>query len=242
MRRRLNLERLSDQILLLLHEKFFDDSIVYTPFATIREALKAQPANAIRLELDNLINTHEIDQKTEERTRPNLLAALGQNQTTYSVRMDGFRITKRGILTVEGYKDEHYTALKADLTISTTASTAETPKWEPIPLDREDTLQKQATAALDRVMEELRKDNGYGVSYPEEKAFIQDKLSTLAQRLKNSSQISWMYLSEFAIKPLGMLITRFGKASIGIAASAAKEAISSWLKSKGIHFLDDVFG
>lgn len=113
--------------------------------------------------------------------------------------------------------------------------------WSPIPLDRNDQQQIQAIEALDRIVEELRGDNGYASTNLEEKTFVQDKLAQAAKRLKEDSQISWMYLNEFVLKPLGILINRFGKASIGVAAQVTKEAFTAWLKSKGINFLDDFF-
>jgi hypothetical protein len=119
--------------------------------------------------------------------------------------------------------------------------TANADIWQPIPLDRGDQHQQQATKTLDRIIEELRGDNGYAATYPEEKAFVQDKLTAVSKRLKEDSQISWMYLLEFAFKPLGIIIKRFGEAAAGIAASAARESLSSWLKSKGISLLDDLF-
>jgi hypothetical protein len=112
--------------------------------------------------------------------------------------------------------------------------------WEPIPLDRNDPSQTEAIEALDHIIEELRADNGYATTYPEEKAFVQDKLLAVTKRIKVDSQISWMYLQEFAFKPLAILVQRFGKAAIGMTASAAREALSSWLKSKGIDFLNNI--
>jgi hypothetical protein len=93
-------------------------------------------------------------------------------------------------------------------------------------------------SALDKVVDELRGDNGYAATNPEEKAYVQDKLLAVTKRLKDASQISGMYLSEFAFKPLAIIIKRFGGAALGVAAAAAKEALASWLKSKGISFLD----
>lgn len=111
--------------------------------------------------------------------------------------------------------------------------------WSPIPLDRSDQQQTQAIEALDHVIEELRGANGYTSTNPEEKTYVQDSLSLVAKRLREDGQISWMYLSEFAFKPLATLIIRFGKASLGITAAAAKEAIKDWLKKKGVNFLDN---
>jgi hypothetical protein len=112
--------------------------------------------------------------------------------------------------------------------------------WSPIPLERDDPKQASALRALERAIEEIRGGNGYAATAPEEKAFVQDKLLAVTKRLKEDSQISWMYLSEFAFKPLGIIIKRFGGAAVGVAAVAAKEALVSWLKSKGISFLDDL--
>jgi hypothetical protein len=120
------------------------------------------------------------------------------------------------------------------------APTASDEDWSPIPLDRNDLKQTKAVEALEKIVEELRGDNGYAATNPEEKAYVQDKLLAVTKRLKDETQISWMYLSEFAFKPLGILIRRFGGAAVGIAATAAKESLVSWLKSRGISFLDDI--
>jgi hypothetical protein len=117
---------------------------------------------------------------------------------------------------------------------------SDTDSWEPIPLDRNDPSQELATKALDRIIEELRGDNGYATEHPEEKAFVQDKLFAVSKRFKEQTQISWMYLREFAFVPLTMLMKRFGGAAIGVAAATCKDVLTSWLKSKGISFLDDV--
>jgi hypothetical protein len=117
----------------------------------------------------------------------------------------------------------------------------EADEWSPIPLDRDDPDQRVAVEALEQVAEDLRRDNGYAATNPEEKAYVQDKLLAVTKRLKDESQISWMYLSEFAFKPLGIIIKRFGGAAIGIAAITAKEALTSWLKTRGLNFLDDMF-
>jgi len=114
-------------------------------------------------------------------------------------------------------------------------------EWTPIPLDRADQKLQEATEALEATIEELRKDNGYGATYPEEKTYVLEKLESAHKRLKEDAQISWMYLKNFAFEPLGRIAKRFGQAAIGLIAASAKEALKSWLKSKGVNFLDDVF-
>jgi hypothetical protein len=112
-------------------------------------------------------------------------------------------------------------------------------KWAPIPLDHEDKAQIAAIATLEKVAEALRTDNGYSSEHPGEKAFVQDKLSAAIKRLKEDAEISTMYVNEFALKPLSILVKRFGTAAIGVGAATAKDTIQSWLKSKGIQMLNE---
>ena len=241
MRRRLDLARLSNHILIVLHEKFFDDAVAFVPFFTIRDALKQYPANAIKLELANLVNANQVTQKTEERTRPSgLIAAMGQAPTIYYAPVDGYQLSKGGIFSVDKFDDDYFTTLQQEIGLAPEAVAKES-EWEPIPLTRDDTARHAAVDALDRIVDELRGDNGYAATNPEEKRYVQDKLSGAVKRLRDDTQISWMYLNEFAIRPLAILIKRFGNATIGLAAVAAKEAVLTWLKSKGVNFLNDNF-
>ena len=110
--------------------------------------------------------------------------------------------------------------------------------WSPLPLDREDAALKQIAQATDALLEEVRANNGYGVEYGEEKRLVVDSLESFSRTIKEEATISWIYIREFAIKPVEILIRRFGVAAIGITAEAAKAAIKEWLKRKGVTFLD----
>jgi hypothetical protein len=235
MRRRLDLERISNQILVALHERFFDDEVAFSTFSEIRNAILDQPANAIRLQLTGLITARDVIQQTEQRER-----SFPQRET-YSVNLDGYKITRRGIEGINKIDDEEYGQIQASLNLNTATAEKAPSDWEPIPLNREEEKQKAAVEKLDEVIEELRGDNGYATSNPEEKVFVQDKLAAVSKRLKEDSHISWMYLREFVFAPLTILIKRFGGAAVGVAAVAAKEAFTSWLKGKGISILDGMF-
>jgi hypothetical protein len=245
MRRRLNLDKLSDQILVVVHKKFFDDAVEYISFQQIRDSIQDQPANAIRLELANLVAAHRVIQETEERTRPSgFLSTMSQSAATYVATIDGYKISKSGIVYIEGLSEDYYASLEQEFITNAAISESsdnEEAQWEPIPLDRADNKQEAAIKALDKIIEDLRSDNGYASSNPEEKAFVQEGLSATSKRLKEDTQTSWMYIREFALKPIQILIKRFGVAAIGLAASAAKEALLVWLKSKGVNFLDGIF-
>lgn len=113
-------------------------------------------------------------------------------------------------------------------------------EWEPIPLERHDQDLAQAIARIDDVIQSVRSENGYSASFLEERNYVLDKLQSVSKRLKEDFQISYIYLREFALEPLIILVRRFHEAAIGVAATAAKEAIKEWLKRKGINFLDGV--
>ncbi|WP_316205716.1 hypothetical protein [Bradyrhizobium sp. SZCCHNS1012] len=225
---------------MILHHRFFDDTTTYLTFAQIRSALAAQPANAIRMELTQLVSQRDVEQRTETREKSTFAGIAIQGGATYEVALDGYRISKSGLIKVDRFEDEFYAKLQRDLALDelTLPAGSEGDLWEPIPLDGSDEAQRRAVEKLDDVIEKLRGDNGYAATRPEEKTFILDKLSMAARRLKEDKQITWMYLNEFALKPLGALIQQFGKAAIGVAALVAKDSLLNWLKSKGFSILD----
>lgn len=110
--------------------------------------------------------------------------------------------------------------------------------WEPLPIDREEPHLRSAIEKLDEAIEQVRADNGYSSTVPEERAYVLEKLSALSKRLKTEATISWMYLNEFGLKPLGQLTKRFGKAAVGLAAVAARDSLLAWLKAFGAKALD----
>lgn len=114
--------------------------------------------------------------------------------------------------------------------------------WEPIPLDRPlDDKLEIATKNIENTIEEIRADNGYAATSPDERNYVLDKLRSAHKRLSEDTQITWIYVKNFILEPLGVIIERFGAASVGIAANAARKAILEWLKSKGINILNDIF-
>jgi hypothetical protein len=129
----------------------------------------------------------------------------------------------------------------SELEISNTDFDSTETEWQPIPLDRSDERLSQAIEKIDSVIEDIRGNNGYGSASSEERSYVFDKLRSVSAKLKQDSYISWIYLREFAIEPLSIVVRRFGKPSAGLLAEAAREALRAWLKAKGIHFLDNIF-
>jgi hypothetical protein len=82
-------------------------------------------------------------------------------------------------------------------------------------------------------------DNGYGSQFPDEKEYVVENLSAVKEKFAKDASISFAYIRKRALEPLGTLIERFGKASIGILAEAAKAVLKDWLQKRGITFLDE---
>jgi hypothetical protein len=98
-------------------------------------------------------------------------------------------------------------------------------EWEPLPLDRADPALQNTIAAVEEAIEQIRSDNGYSSTFPKERAYVLDKLSSFSRRLKTEATISFMYIKEFGIVPLGRVIGRFGAAAVGLAAVAARDTL-----------------
>jgi hypothetical protein len=67
---------------------------------------------------------------------------------------------------------------------------------------------------------------------------VTNELTEAARKLRSDNTISRGFIKRKIIEPLGRIIVRFGKASLGVIAEAAKQAFLEWLKRKGIYFLD----
>ncbi|KQY99578.1 hypothetical protein ASD45_01275 [Pseudolabrys sp. Root1462] len=234
------MERLSDQILLLLHGHFFDDGYEYVPFAEIRLGIPSEPANAVKLELEGLISANKVIQETETRARASILGAIGP-ETNYTAKVDGYKISKYGISFVEKFEDEYYNQLLDGLHTQIPDAREDNADWEPLPLDRTDPNLNSVIKTLEKVIDDVHGDNGYSAEHPEERRYVQDKLTVAIKTLKEEASISLAYAQAFIVEPLSRLIKRFGSAALGVAATAAREAFTTWLKSKGINFLDDLF-
>ncbi len=114
-------------------------------------------------------------------------------------------------------------------------------EWEPIPVDRADPKLQHVTRALEKTIEEVQQDNGYNATLPEEKAFVVDSLKAATEKLKRDDVVSFAYLKRKAIDVLDVIIHRFGTASVGLTAQAARAAIFDWLKSIGGQILHWLF-
>jgi hypothetical protein len=103
-------------------------------------------------------------------------------------------------------------------------------EWEPIPLDRDDPKLGAAIRAVDATIEQVRIDNGYTATLPEERKYVLDGLNAVSKTLREAVSVSAPYIRKYAFEPLIALVRRFGPSALGLAAAIAKEAILEWLK------------
>lgn len=106
-------------------------------------------------------------------------------------------------------------------------------EWSPIPLDRNDPLLQSVITNVDEVIEQIRGANGYPQTVPEERAYVWDGLTTLAERLKKAATISRPYVERYGLEPLRTLLSRFKDDATGMVVNVAIEALKQWLRSKG---------
>ena len=97
-------------------------------------------------------------------------------------------------------------------------------QWEPIAVDRSNESVKKVISALDETIEAVRADNGYSASQPEERRLVLDALRAAGLRLKEDTQISLTYLNEIALKPLVVVVKRFGKAAVGTLCNRCSQS------------------
>lgn len=83
---------------------------------------------------------------------------------------------------------------------------------------------------LEVALDEIAGSNGYASSAPEERNYVVAQLTRLRDALKTEAQVHWMMIKTFGIDPLAILAKRYGKAAIGIVATATLQAMQEWLK------------
>jgi hypothetical protein len=113
-------------------------------------------------------------------------------------------------------------------------------EWEPLPVERTNRKLEKATEELEKTIKAAESDNGYAANLPEEKAFVVENLKNAVEKLKTEDSISYAYLKRKAVDALDIIIRRFGQASLGLAAQAARAALFDWLKEiggKALHWL-----
>ena len=102
----------------------------------------------------------------------------------------------------------------------------EVDEWAPLKLDRESTEYEVAVRQLEDVIEQLRRDNGYAATYPEERGNVlwslQSGLELLKEKLPTKSQVRALILA-----PLRLLGRRFAETSLGEIADLAWRAVKA---------------
>jgi hypothetical protein len=101
-------------------------------------------------------------------------------------------------------------------------------EWTPIKIDIEEPSAKQAISSLQDIIEEVRSDNGYSASHPQERDYVLEGLQGTLDKFKASS-VSAGYI-RVAYDRLRMLRARFSGTLKAVAITAAKEALIEFAK------------
>jgi hypothetical protein len=101
-------------------------------------------------------------------------------------------------------------------------------EWAPIEIDAEDPTAKKAISSLQDIIAEVRSDNGYSASHPQERDYVLEGLQGTLDKFKSSS-VSAGYI-RVAIDRLRMLSVRFSGTLKDVAIAAAKTALIEFAK------------
>jgi hypothetical protein len=104
-------------------------------------------------------------------------------------------------------------------------------EWAPIQLDASDGAVEIVTDKLVLAVEEIRKDNGYAATFPDEREFVLDGLSKTVERLRTHT-IAAGYIRDTWAK-LTLVARRFKGAALEAAAIGAKQALADFVKHQG---------
>jgi len=83
-------------------------------------------------------------------------------------------------------------------------------------------------------MLQLRSDNGYSATRPEERNYALDGLNTFSKRLREAKTISIPYIRQYAIEPMRIAAKTLGRSAAGLAIDVLKDQIKIWLEKNGI--------
>jgi hypothetical protein len=103
-------------------------------------------------------------------------------------------------------------------------------QWTPIRIERDDPTVANAINSLKKVIEEIRADNGYAATYPQERDYVLEGLQGTLGKFESLS-ISAAYV-RMGIERLRILARRFGGTMKEGAIAAATAALVEFAKSK----------
>ena len=97
-----------------------------------------------------------------------------------------------------------------------------------MPLERSGELFEQAVDSTEKALAEIKGNNGYAGSEPEERERIVWSLSEAVRQMREGMP-SRDQILVMAVKPLKYIAEKFAGASMGEVAKAAIKAIWAWL-------------
>lgn len=215
------------KLLCFLHYRYANsDDIVFTA-KEIAGLIKGTNGRIISFALQELDNEQLVESESVKEE---------------SNIVQGYSITRAGIMTVESWDNDTYDrmsegvnfldesgATDSDSSLADGESRQEE-EWEPLPLERSGEKYEAAATSVETALEEIEGNNGYASTEPEERNqiiwSIKNGLSQIRDGLPNREQVTTMLL-----KPLRYIARKFADASMGEAAKAAVSKLLIWLLS-----------
>lgn len=113
--------------------------------------------------------------------------------------------------------------------------------WKPLPLDRDNPSLKEAIKNLEKLVEEVRKDNGYAATLPQERNFVLNDLSQGLATLKEDKETSATFIRDKIIANLKRIAVRFKAGAKHVLAKAIVDGLSEYVKQKAAEFIHYIF-
>jgi hypothetical protein len=113
-------------------------------------------------------------------------------------------------------------------------------EWSPIQIDQADERVVNAITALSEATEEIRGDNGYAATFPEEREHVIEGLEKGIEKLKSSSVAPGFIRG--ALDRLKIASKRFEGSSKEVVITGARQALIEFVKAHMSHFLSFLSG
>ncbi len=245
-RKRINIERLSSCILVVLYREYEGDREMKVADNDIRSALPDTPLNAFKIAMSGLVKDDLIEAETRRQltgSLGSLISGQSSQGNSSTVRTGRYQITKSGIDEVDSWDDDEYEFLESLVADLPDREPNESPngdvgdEWEPIPVDLSNDLQKKAVEDLETAASSIEADNGYAATQPAERNAVVRALRAGIATLREEAEIQIIYFKAFIWEPLEKAGKKFGESIVGLAIQAAKESIKEAFKQ----FWDQIF-
>lgn len=164
----------------------------------------------------------EVDEK---------LSTLGQSRDSWLIHSISNRPTKLNRQEVESYYNRELNIRDESTQYNTDdAFGFEKDEWQPLPIDRDSELYKEAMEAATAALREIESSNGYAVDSPDERSAIVATVKGNLEAVKVGSP-NRQSVVHGLLKPLQYIAKKFVDSTLGEIAKLAAVKLIVWLSS-----------